>query len=120
MSEPKLSAKSALASSAASTSHQRHNPGNGEPVRETAWDEMQCPTMANINAVVSSLQHQRKETEIQIDRLDNAIQLLSGIGGGRGRGRGGARHISAAARQRITAAQKARRAKWRATHKKKK
>lgn len=76
--------------------------------------------MANINAVVSSLQRQRKDTENRIDELDNAIRLLSGIGGGRGRGWGGARHISGAARQRIAAGQKARWAKWRATHRKKK
>jgi hypothetical protein len=47
----------------------------------------------------------------ELRRLDQAMQVLSGLGG-TSRARGGKRRLSAAARARIAAAQRARWAKW--------
>ncbi len=75
--------------------------------------------MANVTAVLRDLRSQRNDVQAQINRLDTAIATLSGLGG-RGRGRrGGRRHLSAAARNRIAAAQRARWAKWKAAKKQK-
>jgi len=60
--------------------------------------------MADLRAVVEQLKKQR-------DNLDRAIEALSGVTGG---GEGGRRNLSAAARQRIAAAQRARWAKFKA------
>lgn len=60
------------------------------------------------------------ELDAEIERLQRARDALSGLGGNgrRGRGRrGGKRNLSPAARRRIAAAQKARWAKWKRTHK---
>jgi len=62
--------------------------------------------MADLRAVVEQLKKQR-------DNLDRAIEALSGIAGGGG-GAGGRRNLSAAARERIAAAQRARWAKFKA------
>jgi len=61
--------------------------------------------MTDLRAVVEQLKKER-------DKLDRAIAALSGIGGGGG-GRG-RRRLSAAARERIAAAQRARWAKFKA------
>ena len=61
--------------------------------------------MTDLGAVLKQLKKER-------DRLDRAIIALSGIGGG-GRS-GGKRKLSAAARERIAAAQRARWAKHKA------
>jgi hypothetical protein len=53
----------------------------------------------------------------ELDRLDEAISVLSGLGKGGGR-RGGKRRLSVAARKRIADAQKARWAKWKAKQQK--
>jgi len=75
--------------------------------------------MTNINAVLKKLESQRIDLRNQITRLDSALSVLSGLNGaGRGR-RGGRRNLSAAARNRIAAAQRARWAKWKSVHKKK-
>jgi hypothetical protein len=75
--------------------------------------------MPNVTAILHDLQRQRNEVQAQINRLDTAIATLSGVGG-RGKGRrGGKRYLSAAARNRIAAAQRARWAKWKAMHEKK-
>lgn len=70
--------------------------------------------MPNLTDVVRDLRRQRDDLQSQIDRLDNAIRVL----GGRGRGRrGGSRILSAAARNRIAAAQRKRWAKWKSAQK---
>lgn len=77
--------------------------------------------MPNLSAVLRRLESERASVKGQIKQLDSALNVLEGLtGAGRGRGRrGGPRHMSAAARKRIADAQRARWAKWKATHKKK-
>jgi len=65
--------------------------------------------MTDLRAVVEQLKKER-------DKLDTAIAALSGITGGGGSGRG-RRKLSAAARERIAAAQLARWAKFKAKKK---
>jgi len=68
---------------------------------------------------MSTIQSAIRELEAERDRINAALNALYGIGkSGRGRPRGGRRHLSPAARQRIAAAQKARWAKWKAGKKK--
>lgn len=67
--------------------------------------------MSNIATVVAQLHQKRQELKTELRRLDQAIQVLSGLGG-TSRARGGKRRLSAAARARIAAAQRARWAKW--------
>jgi hypothetical protein len=62
--------------------------------------------MTDLGAVVAQLKKER-------DKLDRAIAALSGITGGGG-GRRGPRRLSAAARERIAAAQRARWANFKA------
>jgi len=62
--------------------------------------------MTDLRAVVAQLKMER-------DRLDKAIEALSGITGKTGGGHG-RRKLSAAARERIAAAQRARWAKFKA------
>ena len=61
--------------------------------------------MTDLSAVVAQLKKER-------DKLDRAIAALSGVGGTGGRR--GPRRLSAAARERIAAAQRARWAKFKA------
>ena len=65
--------------------------------------------MTDLRAVVEQLKKER-------DKLDRAISALSGITGGGGGGHG-RRRLSAAARERIAAAQRARWAKFKAKKK---
>ena len=65
--------------------------------------------MSDLSAVVAQLKKER-------DKLDRAIAALSGITAG-GAGRRGPRKLSAAARERIAAAQRARWAKFKAKKK---
>jgi hypothetical protein len=65
--------------------------------------------MTDLGAVVAQLKKER-------NKLDKAIAALSGITGGGGGGRG-RRRLSAAARERIAAAQRARWAKFKAKKK---
>jgi hypothetical protein len=58
--------------------------------------------MTDLGAIVAQLKQER-------DKLDRAIAALSGVGAG-----GGRRKLSAAARERIAAAQRARWAKYKA------
>lgn len=79
--------------------------------------------MANFRAVLAQLERERSRAQAEVQRLDQAIEVLQGLG--RGGRRGGARQgkrratrrprrtMSAAARKRIAAAQKARWAKLR-------
>jgi hypothetical protein len=65
--------------------------------------------MTDLGAVLAELKAERA-------KLDRAIEALSGVAGaaGKNNSRGGRRQLSAAARQRIAAAQKARWAKFKA------
>ncbi len=69
--------------------------------------------MPNLSKTVNELRGERNRLAKELDRLDEAISVLSGLGKGGGR-RGGKRRLSAAARKRIADAQKARWAKWKA------
>ena len=66
--------------------------------------------MTELSAVLAQLKKER-------DRLDRAIAALSGVAAGVHRGVSGKRKLSAAARQRIANAQRARWAKFRAKKK---
>jgi hypothetical protein len=79
--------------------------------------------MSNLAHVVRQLKQERDQAQRRIEQLDEALKALSGIGILRGRvGRvalanapgGKRRTMSAAARKRIAAAQRARWAKWKA------
>jgi hypothetical protein len=63
--------------------------------------------MADLSAVLEQLKAERA-------KLDKAIEALSGITGKASGGRGGKRRLSAAARAKIAAAQRARWAKFKA------
>jgi hypothetical protein len=69
--------------------------------------------MANLTAVVAQLQQARNELQSELTRLEQAIRTLTNLDGGSGTGgRRAPRRMSAAARARIAAAQRARWAKW--------
>jgi hypothetical protein len=74
--------------------------------------------MAQLARIVNHLRGQRAQAQAEVDRLDRAIQALSDVGRGAGRGAGrlpkAPRHMSAAARKRIADAQRARWARIRA------
>jgi len=78
--------------------------------------------MLILTTAVQQLKQERARTQKEVEKLDAAIRVLSGLTGtGRGLGRGRAvmgkrRSMSAAARKRIAAAQRARWAKWKAAH----
>jgi hypothetical protein len=75
--------------------------------------------MPDLKAVLRQLQSEKATLEKQISRIDLALTALGGVDGiGKGRGRrGGRRNLSAAARNRIAAAQRKRWAKWKTAHK---
>ena len=81
--------------------------------------------MLNLATAVQQLKQERARTQKEVEKLDAAIRVLSGLTGtkgGLGRGRAGIgtrRTMSAAARKRIAAAQRARWGKWKAAHPKK-
>jgi hypothetical protein len=77
--------------------------------------------MPNLNTVLRQLESERSAVQDRIKQLDSALEVLEGLNGtGRGRGRrSGPRHMSAAARKRIAAAQRKRWAKWKSAQKKK-
>jgi hypothetical protein len=68
--------------------------------------------MTNLSSVVSQLRKERTQVQGQLERLDQAISLLGNLSNGSRSTRGGTRNMSASARKRISAAQKARWAKW--------
>ena len=76
--------------------------------------------MSNLAKVVQQLQTERQQARSTVEQLDEALKALGGLGGLRGRiGRAQTpgkkrRTMSAAARKRIAAAQRARWAKWKA------
>jgi hypothetical protein len=81
--------------------------------------------MSNLAKVLAQLLQQRSEAQKQVEQLDQALAALGSIDGLRSRGRSSqkvgrkGRTLSAAARKRIAAAQRARWAKWKAAQKKK-
>jgi len=81
--------------------------------------------MSNLVKVVAQLRKQRDEAQSQVEQLEQALAALGSIDGSRSRGRNPqkvvtkGRTMSAAAKKRIAAAQRARWAKWKAAQKKK-
>jgi predicted RNase H-like nuclease (RuvC/YqgF family) len=81
--------------------------------------------MPNLVKVVAQLRKQRDEAQRQVEQLEQALSALGSLDGLRSRGRSThavgtkGRTMSAAARKRIAAAQRARWAKWKAAQKKK-
>jgi hypothetical protein len=81
--------------------------------------------MPTLTIAVRQLKQERERARKELQRLDAAIRVLSGLTGTkRGVGRGRARmakrrNMSAAGRKRIAAAQRARWAKWKTAHTKK-
>lgn len=81
--------------------------------------------MSNLAKVVAQLRQQRAEARKKVEQLDQALAALGSIDGLRSGGRNSrnvgkkGRTMSAAARRRIAAAQRARWAKWKAAQKKK-
>lgn len=81
-------------------------------------------TMSNLAKVVIQLRRERDKAQKSLEQLDRALMALGGLSGLR-KGASGAqklrmkpRTMSAEARKRIAAAQRARWAKWKAKHKK--
>lgn len=81
--------------------------------------------MSNLAKVVAQLRQQRDEAQKQVEQLEQALAALGSIDGLQMPARssrkvgGKGRTMSAAARKRIAAAQRARWAKWKAAQKKK-
>lgn len=84
--------------------------------------------MLNLTQAVRQLKNEREQARRRLEQLDTALQALSGVGSLSGLNRGKVRNhamsgkrrtMSAAARKRIAAAQRARWAKWKAAQKKK-
>ena len=72
--------------------------------------------MTSLSSVVSLLRNERTQVQSQLERLDQAISLLGNLSNGSQSTRGGRRNMSASARERIAAAQKARWAMWHQQH----
>jgi len=74
--------------------------------------------MANLQTALQQLREERKQAQSQVEKLDSAISVLEGLVGsnstGRRRGAPSGRIVSALARRRMAAAQKARWARVRA------
>jgi len=79
--------------------------------------------MSNLAHVVQQIKKERNQAQRRIEQLDNALKALTGVGalratatrhGGAQASGGKRRTMSAAARKRIAAAQRARWAKWKA------
>jgi hypothetical protein len=84
--------------------------------------------MSNLAKVVQQLRKERHQAQRRIEQVDQALKALSGLGGLRGAARTQGRiqtsgrkprTMSAAARKRIAAAQRARWAKWKAARRNK-
>jgi hypothetical protein len=72
--------------------------------------------VADLSKAVGDLQRERSWLQAQLNALDKAISVLSGLS--RSRGRRPRRKMSAAGRKRSAAAQRARWAKWKVAKKK--
>ena len=80
--------------------------------------------MLNLSKVVRQLRNEREQTQAKLDQLNTALKILGEVGtvGSTARRQttsGKRRPMSAAAKKRIAAAQRARWVKWRAAHKNK-
>jgi hypothetical protein len=83
--------------------------------------------MPNLTNVIQQLRTERDEAQTRIGQLDEALKALTGVDGvsrtsrkqSRAQTSGKRRTMSAAARKKIAAAQRARWAKWKAAQKKK-
>ena len=79
--------------------------------------------MSNLTKAVQWLRKERDQAQRSVEQLDAALKVLTGLGGSRTqavtRSSGKRRTMSAAARKRIAAAQRARWAKWKAERKSK-
>ena len=76
--------------------------------------------MANLSSTLNELRKERARVVNQISKFDRAIAALTKLVGRNSRaGKGGQRVLSAAARRRISQAQKARWAEWKAKQRKK-
>ena len=67
--------------------------------------------MANLDNVLQQLRDERSRTQQQLEQLDSAISVLEGVGGNNSHARTSSRAgrvVSALARQRMAAAQRAR------------
>jgi len=73
--------------------------------------------MSDLSTIIKQLERERDHLQSQIAKLGNAMALFSGARGKALAGRK-KRKLTAMARARIRAAQKARWAKWRKAHKK--
>ena len=73
---------------------------------EYTQEGLECPHMPNLTSVLNQLQQERNRLTSQLERLNNAVAALNGV-----RKTGTGRTVSAAARARISAAQRARWAK---------
>jgi len=73
-------------------------------------------SLTNLSKTIRDLQTERNRLLAKLNALDNAISVLGGLSGSRGRGP--RRKMSPAARKRIAAAQRARWAKWKVAQKK--
>jgi len=82
-------------------------------------------TMSNLVKVVAQLRKQRDDAQKRVEQLDQVLAALGSLDGLRARGRSPKRigrkrrTMSAAARRKIAAAQRARWAKWKAAQRKK-
>jgi hypothetical protein len=78
--------------------------------------------MINLRTVVADLRTERERAKKTVEQIDAALAALDGLGHKRSRTfrrrPAGPRTMSAAARRRIAAAQRARWAKWKAAQKK--
>ena len=73
--------------------------------------------MTNLTGVIRKLQKERQRVHGEMERLNAALEALGSLGGPEGKSKGSRapkvrRPMSAAARKRIAAAQRARWAKW--------
>lgn len=79
--------------------------------------------MSNLTKAVQWLRKERDQAQRSVEQLDAALKALTGLGGSRTQGvirsSGKRRTMSAAARKRIAAAQRARWAKWKSEQKNK-
>ena len=75
--------------------------------------------MPNLGGIVRELKTQRDRAQREVEQLNAALRALGGLGNLDGRttrvrGTGKRKHMSASARKKIAAAQRARWAKWKA------
>ncbi len=69
--------------------------------------------MTNLSNALEQLRAERGKAQAQVEKLDQAISVIESLNGSVGSRRSGSRSVSAAARRRMSLAQKARWAKAR-------